>query len=372
MLDTELRRQRAWRAARAVRGVAGLLAGCVLLAACGADAVRGCESGAGIEVDCQFQNPEDLALLPDGRILVSQFGDIDGVQPGSLALYEPQGRTLTVAFPTAEHRALAAAAPASVWGEPDCPFSDVDAFSPHGIDVNQRADSRHQLAVVNHGGRESVELFEVFDDGAMAWMGCVAAPADGLFNDVVLLGDGGFWVTHMAPKSSVLWHFWKAFLFGADTGWVVAWAPDKGFSKLAGTDAPMPNGIEKSADERFVFVNVFAPEGVRKIDARNGELARTWRIASPDNSTWAEDGRLLVASHTAGAAALVACLGLEQGACGMAFEIVSLHPDRGQQQVLVAHEGAPMGGASVALEKDGVLYLGGFASDRLGKVDLSG
>ena len=34
--------------------------------------ILGCESEPGFEVDCQFQNPEDLAPSPDGRILVSE------------------------------------------------------------------------------------------------------------------------------------------------------------------------------------------------------------------------------------------------------------------------------------------------------------
>lgn len=354
-------------AVTAVRG-GGLLLVCLGLAGCGPGPVAGCENAAGIEVDCRFQNPEDLARFPDGRILVSQFGGLDGARPGQLALYAPAERTLSVAFPTGEHRAAAS----TEWGEPDCPFPDEDAFSPHGIDVNQRLDRRHQLAVVNHGGRESVELFEVFEDGTMTWMGCVLAPEDSTLNDVVLLRDGGFWVTHMAPRSSLAWSFWKAYLFGANTGWVYAWRPGEGLSKLDGTDTPMPNGVEKTDDERYVFVNVYSPMGVWKINARNGDLALTWRIATPDNSTWAEDGRLLVASQTGGIGALLRCAALDAGAtCGAPFEIVAMSPNRYEEQVLVANEGAPMGGASVALQQDGVLYLGGFASDRLGIVDLS-
>jgi hypothetical protein len=34
-------------------------------------------------------------------------------------------------------------------------------FSPHGIDIVQREDGKYQVLVVNHGGRESVELFDL-------------------------------------------------------------------------------------------------------------------------------------------------------------------------------------------------------------------
>ena len=149
-----------------------LAAALTLGAGCSSDLspILGCEPGFGIDVDCQFQNPEDLALAPDGRILVSQFGDMEGARPGSLAAYDPASRTLTPLFPSNGNNADPAA---GEWGDPACAAPDASSFSPHGIDVETRVDGRHALAVVNHGGRESVELFELFEDGsspgAAAW-----------------------------------------------------------------------------------------------------------------------------------------------------------------------------------------------------------
>lgn len=329
--------------------------------------VTGCEPGSGIDVDCQFQNPEDLALAPDGRILVSQFGDMEGAVSGSLATYDPGPRTLTVLFPAAD----AAAEPTiSEWGDPACSPPDAATFSPHGIDIETRADGRHELAVVNHGGRESVELFEMFDDGSLAWRGCVIAPEEGFFNDVVLLRDGGFWATQMFPRDGMPFSLFSA-LLGSDTGWVYAWSPGGGFEKIDGTDAPMPNGIEKSDDERYLYLNVYGSGGVRKIDVATGETVATADIDPVDNTTWGEDGRLLAAAHTGGLGEMLACQGMEEGSCGMPFEIVALDPDDLSQQVLIAHGGAPMGGVTVALQRDGVFYLGTFLGDRIGIVDLS-
>ena len=346
-----------------------LAASLALAAGCSSEfsPVTGCEGGFGIDVDCQFQNPEDLALAPDGRILVSQFGDMEGARSGSLATYDPGSRALTVLFPAP---GTAAEAAASEWGDPACGPPDAAVFSPHGIDIETRADGRHELAVVNHGGRESVELFEMFDDGSLAWRGCVIAPEEGFFNDVVLLRDGGFWATQMFPRDGMPLSLVQA-LLGSDTGWVYAWSPAGGFRKIDGTDAPMPNGIEKSADERYLYVNVYGSGGVRKIDVATGETVATADIDPVDNSTWGEDGRLLAAAHTGGMGEMLACQGLEEGSCGMPFEIVALDPDDLSQQVLIAHAGAPMGGVTVALQRDGVFYLGTFLGDRIGIVDLS-
>ena len=343
------------------RCLAGSLAA-ILLAGCGGDSltpVLDCEAGFGIDVVCGFRNPEDMALAPDGRIIVSQFGGMQG-DPGSLVLYEPETRSLTTLFPGLSARI------GPEWGDPDCAFPE--AFSPHGIDLQTRSDGRHQLAAVNHAGRESVELFEVAADGALTWRGCAEAPEGGYLNDVVVLRDGSFWVTRMFDRGSDTWAFLRA-QFGLDTGWAYAWSGTAGFSRLPGSDAPFPNGIEKSDDERYAYLNTF--NGARKIEVATGTIAAERTMDPLDNSYWSNDGRLLVASHTGSVAEMLACLSVPEGTCGMPFEIVALDPEDLSEQVIIAHQGAPMGGATVALQRDGVYYLGTFAGDRLGIVDLT-
>jgi hypothetical protein len=341
-----------------------LIFGSFAVLGCGDDLtpVLGCQSLPGFEVDCQFQNPEDLAPAPDGRILVSQFAGKDGAHAGNIAAYEPASRSLEVLFPNAN-------ASVATWGDAACPPPPPDLFAPHGIDLERRADGHLELAVVNHGGRESVELFEVAPDSALQWRGCVLAPEKGFFNDVVLLRDGGFWVTHMFPSGTEMVSMLAAG-FGRDTGWVYEWKPETGFRKLPGTDAPFPNGIEKSSDERFLYLNTYAKTGVRKIDVASGELTASAAIERIDNSTWAADGRLWVASHPGGIRQMMACLDVPEGSCGMPFEIVALDPDDLSPEVLIRHAGAPMGGVTVALEHGGSVYLGTFAGDRIGRVDL--
>jgi sugar lactone lactonase YvrE len=341
---------------------AGIVAlGLAAALACGGSQltpVEGCEAAHGIEVDCQFQNPEDLVPSPDGRILVSQYGDMASGAPGSLAIYDPERRQLERLFPED------ATALEPGWGDAACPPPDPARFSPHGIDIERRRDGRHQLAVVNHGGRESVELFEVSDAGGLVWRGCVLGPEGAFFNDVVVLVDGGFWVTHMFPHGSGFLPLVKSRL-GLDTGWVYAWAPGAGFSKLPGTHAPFPNGLEKSPDERFAYVNTYSTTGVLKVDVTSGEVVARRAIDNLDNSSWGADGRLLVASHRGGLSEMLACQRLARGACGMPFAILALDPDDLAPEERLAHQGAPMGGATVALEHRGALYLGSFAGDRI-------
>jgi hypothetical protein len=63
------------------------------------------------------------------------------------------------------------------------------------MDIEQREDGRHELFVVNHRERESIELFEVIDGNSLPtleYRGCVLATGDMAFNDVVGHADGSF------------------------------------------------------------------------------------------------------------------------------------------------------------------------------------
>ncbi len=360
------------RAARTAITAIGFLA-----AACGGGAppIVECADAPGMHPVCGFQNPEDLALLPGGKaLLVSQFGAMDGARSGNLALFRLEGEALQPLFPAGGTGGALDVGSGERWGEPECP-PPSEAFSPHGIDLAARADGRLALYVVNHGGRESVELFEVtpVDDGAtLAWRGCAIPPDETFMNDVVGLPDGHFLVTHMYPKRDGIAGFFALLrgLLGMDTGWVLEWGPKDGFQKVPGTDAPFPNGIEISADASKIYLNVYLGGEVWKIERETGERLASVEVQRPDNITWGADGRLLVASHTAGIREMLACGEVHQGSCAAEFQIVALDPDTLRKQVLFTHAGAPMGAATVAVQVGSDLWLGTFAGDRVARVPI--
>src|SRR6185503_17968258 len=107
----------------------------------------------------------------------------------------------TVAFSGGD----ATAAPAGErWGDATCPGPPSAAFSPHGIDLARRRDGRLALLAVNHGGRESVEFFEVAEPEhpTVTWRGCAIPPPESFLNEVAILPDGGFVTTHMFARST--------------------------------------------------------------------------------------------------------------------------------------------------------------------------
>jgi hypothetical protein len=318
---------------------------------------------------CGFQNPEDLALLPDRRhVLVSEYGDA-GARPGRISLLDLESNEHTSLFAGGEP------AGPGPWGAPDCEGPPSTAFSPHGIHLAKRADGLLQLLVVQHGGRESVEMFEVTQDEdagwGLAWRGCAVAP-DGGLNDVVALPEGGFLATRFAPtgRLAMMLVFAKAWLFGGDTGWVYAWNREAGFSEVPGTRAAGPNGIELSADGEKIFLNATLASDVRRIDRRTGAIEARAAVKQPDNLTWTRDGRLLVASLRGAAREMLSCNGVEGGSCPMPFAIVALDPNTMETETLYeGGPGTPSGAGTVGLEVDGALLIGTFAGDRILRVE---
>ena len=339
------------------------------LLACGApEGITSCEPAAGLEPVCGFQNPEDLALLPGTTtLLVSQYGHMDGSVPGNLARFQTTSGELRVLFTGGDARDEK---PTPAWGEADCPGPPGPPFAPHGIHLAKRADGALQLLVVNHGGRESIELFQVTEGGEeLAWRGCALPPDDAFINSVVTTPEGGFLATHMYPRTGATGALMG--MLGRDTGYVLEWTPDGSWTVVPGTAAPFPNGIEISPDGKSIYLNAYLADEVRKIDRTSGELRAVASVASPDNTRWSADGRrLFVASHTGPFSDMIRCQRIERGACPLAFEIVALDPESLTRETVLAHEGPPLGAATVAVDVDGALYIGSFKGDRLARFPL--
>ena len=357
-----------WRTRRLTR--VACIAALLALAGCTSPVtpVLGCKAADGIEPICEFRNPEDIAATPSGWLLVSQMAEPNGALRGSIAAYQPSSGRVEVLFPVGEFEDV------RDWGDPNCAPPSITNFAPHGIDLERRPDGALQLLVIDHGGRESVEFIEVeqSDAGlALAWRGCVMAPDDAYLNDVVTRRAGGFWATNMMSKRHQFIALLKT-LFGADTGNVVRYVPHAGFAVEPGSAMSMPNGIEKGPNEDVLYVAAFGGNEVRKLDLAKGTVTARAKVARPDNITWTDDGKLLVASHTDSFIELTRCRNLAVGACGTAFEVVALDPDTLAQFVWLAHRGAPIGGVSAALRVGDVVYLGSFAGDRIARWHIVG
>ena len=317
---------------------------------------------------CGVQMPEDIEALPDGGgLLIGEYGD-GGKLPGALAWFQPDadnGFTRLVTGST-----ISQGASEQLWGEPDCPLPDQ--LSPHGIHVSQRGDSL-QLLVVNHSSREQVLFYELQPSAdasaapTLAWRGCVTFPDNAVLNDVVALPDGGIAATHMYDRENETLAQFKS-VIGLSDGYVWRWAPGSPPWIMANTAAGMPNGIEIARDGKSIWVNNYTEGELRQYDIATEQLLATIAVPNIDNSSWMEDGRLLLASHTS-PLTLLPCFGLTQGSCGAPYELVAVDTLSGATQVIYrAAKGGPFGPATVAVEYLGKLYAGSFSGDRMARI----
>jgi len=329
----------------------GLLA-TSLLAAQRGQPVQLLECGAheGLEVICGTQGPEDLELAPDGRrLIVSQFSM--GGTSGGLALFDPE---------TAEFTNMAIASDRREgWGEPACPGPMTEPIAAHGISLGAHPDGTPALYVVNHGGRETVEMFGMREAGGMwelVWHGCAVASAD--YNDVAILPGGGYVATR--PTALQEEGGGGGNLFGGQpSGNVAHWRPGEGETILPGTDAGYPNGVVADPDGRTIYIAAWTGRQVRKYDLEDRSEVETITLDfMPDNLSWTPDGGLLAAG--------IAGFG---GAGG--FTVAEVDPDSMTATTLYqpAAGAQPITGVSVALEVDGALYVGAFQGDRIVRID---
>ncbi|MGE0373737.1 MAG: YncE family protein [Gammaproteobacteria bacterium] len=316
---------------------------------------------------CGFSRPpEDLEDLPGLRaVIVSEYGALSGKIPGELSLFDPDTQARRRLFGGSE--GAIAAPPAR---ERDtCPGAPGPEFSPHGVHV-ATIGGRPRLLVVNHGGREAVEIFDVTlgaapGDVRLAWQDCVPAPDDAWLNDVVNLPGGGLAVTHMVRRGTDEHALLEAERTREITGHVLQWSPARGWEKVPGTEGGLPNGIEVSADGTTLYVNQYFGDRVSAIDRLSGTRLWSVEVPSPDNVTRAPTGELLVASHRAGLEAIVACAAHSERPCGVPYAVVSLDPATGAQRTLLEGAGAPMGAATVALQVGHEILLGSFVGERI-------
>jgi hypothetical protein len=328
-----------------------------------------CVATGDVEAFCGLPNPEDLEVLPDGHgVLVSAMhiergpGGITG-KPGSLKWLDTATGAVTVLYPSAS-----APAGSSTWGDQSCPGEIGAALLPHGFHLSRRKDGVWQLLVVNHNARESVEFFELKGhkgSWTLQWRGCAVPPGENRLNDVAALPDGGFVVTTMHYRPADAAATEGAADPAKDMGMLWRWEPGKGFSQVPGSTGFRPNGVQTDAAGQFAYIDTADNGGeVRKLDLMRGEVTGTARVPRADNASWSRSGTLLVTGMTATADGN-ACFKAPQEMCPAAFEVFEVDPATMQARSLFAHEGAPMGAGTVAVQQGKDMLIGSFAGDHV-------
>jgi hypothetical protein len=321
-----------------------------------------CTPAGGLTFICGVQNPEDLVVVPNTRWMIAS-----GMAPGSgLHLVDTQAKTVRNLYAVG-----AAAARADKTKYANCPTPlDAKQAVLHGLSLRPAANGRHTVYATNHGGRESVEVFELDTSGAAptaTWVGCVLTPDNMALNSVAAFSDGSLVATVLILPGKT---FEDAFA-QRNTGVVLAWKPgDKTFQVLPGTELSANNGIETSPDDREFYVVSTTTKRVVAFARNNpGKPLRVAQLKEfgPDNVRWTADNRLITAGMLDNEPACGGAPKTEEGIrCPRGYVVVTIDPKTMAVTEIARGPATPsFTGTAIALRAGNDLWLGSFFADRI-------
>jgi hypothetical protein len=345
--------------------IVGVVLACVAIgASLSIDAAQqaACAPSGGLSFICGVQNPEDLVLVPKTRWLIAS-----GMAPGSgLHLVDTQAKTTRNLY--------AAGAPSTRQDRTryaNCPGPlDPKQAVLHGLSLRQAQDGRYTVYATNHGGRESIEVFELDTRGATpaaTWIGCVLLPNGLAANSVAAFTDGSLVATVLILPGKT---FEDAFA-QRNTGVVIAWTPgEKTFRTLPGTELSANNGIETSPDDREFYVVSTTTKRVIAFGRNNpGKPLRVAQLKefAPDNVRWTADNRLITAGMLDNEPACGGPPRDEKGIrCSRGYVAVTIDPKTMAVTEVARGPATPsFTGTAIAMRAGDELWLGSFNADRL-------
>jgi hypothetical protein len=316
---------------------------------------RECELTSGIHAVCGLNKPEDMLRLGDSDWVVTGNMGNDSWAGGGFYAIRMGDEGFHAITPDFSRPAAS--------DYPGCPGApDPKLLSAHGLALRAHAKGEHTLYAVNHGGRESIEVFDVrvsAEGPELTWTGCVVLPEEHEANSVAPLPDGGIAVTipHL-PSSS--------------QGAVLRWVPGGGWTEVPGTRFQLDNGILVSPDGTRLYVNEYMRSRVHEVPL--GGAATSPRSINlgfhPDNLRFAPDGSILATGHPDSLAVVGLCGFVLK--CGIGTEVARIDPATFQAATLFkrgANETFSAGTSAIVVGDE--LWIGSFVSRALLVVPLS-
>ena len=305
-----------------------------------------CASAGDLKFVCATINVEDLLPVDRGRWLVG-----GSYKEGSVGLY-----LIDTTAKTSRSVALSIAA------KPDprypCKAPDMKRLQTHGLDVTPEHEGVTTVYAVNHGERESVEVFRLNAAKAAAeWVGCVVMPEGVSPNSVAVMPKGGgFVVTKFLDTRDK--ESFQHIMAGQVNGVVYLWTPGKGFSEVPGTQLSGDNGILVSKDGKWVYVNAWGTHEIYRVPlSGQGERTSAKVDFCPDNLRWAPDGTILTAGQYVSSQTLNTTHG---------WAVVRLDPTTLKVTPVVKEAALPQfADATTAVQVGQTLWFGTFRGDRV-------
>ena len=357
-----------------------------LLAAAAMGAAQVQAAAPDFETLCGADNVEDMVPIPGTHwIIGSGMGD-RYFQGGGLHLIDTQRATVRKLAPEITP-AMRAAEPYD-----QCPGPvAADRFSAHGLSLVATPNGSLRLYAVNHGGRESIEVFTIASgpqEPVLTWIGCVLTPATAMSNSIVARPDGSlvlsasnagstpfpsFHELSMRPPAEQ-GHEWDDQGDEAQMGALFAWTREQGWREIPGSALPGNNGIELSRDGKWAFVNSWPGESVTRLplDPTLGQPTTVKLGFKADNIRWSTDGTLIATGQLADVKNVIACALGDGSGCAIGYRAVAIDPDTMAVTQLYSGTGTErFGAATVGVKAGESLWLGSLRSHCIAKVRLS-
>jgi hypothetical protein len=310
---------------------------------------------------CGLRNPADVVRLASTRFAIASSLTRAPHSLSHLYLVDLASKVATPLLPTMSpdpdaQRSL----------DPGCAApQNFGTLITHGLSSRSDGPDHGRLYVVNHAGKQSIEMFEwrVHRSGvALTWRGCVHVPSTVLANAVAPLPDGVAVTSFGSPDDPKLVNL----VAGRPSGFVMIWSKRTGWVHLKGSDLPGDNGIESSPDGKTLYVAAWTNDALW-ILSRDGSQAAT-RVPvgdfHPDNVHWQHDGTLLIAGEVGDASRILSCG--SRKICDTPSMLVVFYPVQGgiATKALIPAT-AHFGAASTAVRYHGRYWLSSFLGDRM-------
>jgi hypothetical protein len=303
---------------------------------------------------CGVTNPEDIVHVPGTPWIIASDLQLPTSENGPFGF----GPLSAIEMNTHEVRRLYPSIGASVdWDQttyPNCPAPPVN-LSSHGLNVRPLSAKNFRIYVVNHGGRESIEIIDVEvrrENLVPTWRGCVVLPDGKAANAVVPLGGDSMAVS-VWGKGAAIWT--------SGAGW-------KDVDGVSGN----ADGIGVSRDGKFLFVTLYLERQIARASVDGRAVPLVFLVdLYPDNLRWGENGRLYVTGHP-DVDHWEDCLRAEVTICDGGFIVAQINPDAATSEVVYHSDGikGAFGVASTALQIGSHIWLSSFIADRLAILDI--
>jgi len=308
-------------------------------------------------------SPEDIVALPGTKWLVAgALPKTDAGTRGGLSLVDTANPSNIVPL----YPAPSASDDQDKVRFKDCPGPLTGGFAPHGINVERRPDGGYNVMSVNHRGRESVEYFHIVQGDAephAVWVGCVVMPAGAGGNSVTPLPGGGLIETDFIHKPNP--RFLDDMENGTQTGGVLKWTPEAGWSEFTPIKMSGANGATVTPDGKWAFISEWSDYKIWKFAMDGSAPPQSIHLNFlPDNLRLTDKGAILIAGQNADPINVMTCRG-KHVPCQAPFTVLEMDPVTMTTKVLARGGDENFGGATGAAMVGDALWISSYYSEKV-------